>query len=85
MLCSGRGVNAIPQTGTCEHLLEDRSAADLRLTERDLRMLDEAFPAPRAPSRWGCSDEPLAFRTPAAAHRPHSLTCRGMPRDPSHW
>ena len=43
------GVNAIPRAGTREHVLEDRAAVDLRLTEQDLRMLDQAFPPPRGP------------------------------------
>ena len=41
------GVNAIPRAGTPEHVLENRAAVDLRLTEQDLRTLDEAFPPPR--------------------------------------
>ena len=41
-------VTAIPRAGTPEHLLEDRAAVDLRLTEQDLRTLDEAFPPPRS-------------------------------------
>lgn len=41
------GVNAIPRAGTREHVMEDRAAVDLRLTEHDLRSLDEAFPPPR--------------------------------------
>jgi diketogulonate reductase-like aldo/keto reductase len=43
------GVNVIPRAGTEEHVLENRAAVDLRLTEQDLRMLDEAFPPPRSP------------------------------------
>jgi diketogulonate reductase-like aldo/keto reductase len=43
------GVNVIPRAGTREHVLENRAAVDLRLTEPDLRMLDEAFPPPRRP------------------------------------
>jgi diketogulonate reductase-like aldo/keto reductase len=43
------GVNVIPRAGTREHLLENRAAVDLRLSEPDLRMLDEAFPPPRRP------------------------------------
>jgi len=43
------GVNAIPRAGTPAHVLEDRAAVDLRLTEQDLRLLDEAFPPPRGP------------------------------------
>jgi diketogulonate reductase-like aldo/keto reductase len=41
------GVTVIPRAGTREHVLENRAAVDLRLTEPDLRMLDEAFPPPR--------------------------------------
>jgi diketogulonate reductase-like aldo/keto reductase len=43
------GVNVIPRAGTREHVLENRAAVDLRLTEPDLRMLDEAFRPPRRP------------------------------------
>ncbi len=43
------GVNVIPRAGTREHVLENRAAVDLRLTEPDLRMLDQAFPPPRGP------------------------------------
>jgi diketogulonate reductase-like aldo/keto reductase len=43
------GVNTIPRAGTREHVQENRAAVDLRLTEQDLRMLDEAFPPPRGP------------------------------------
>ena len=43
------GVNVIPRAGTREHVLENRAAVDLRLTEPDLRKLDEAFPPPRRP------------------------------------
>ncbi len=41
------GVNVIPRAGTHQHVLENRAAVDLRLTEPDLRMLDQAFPPPR--------------------------------------
>jgi len=43
------GVTTIPRTGTREHVLENRAAVDLRLTEQDLRMLNQAFPPPRGP------------------------------------
>jgi diketogulonate reductase-like aldo/keto reductase len=43
------GVNTIPRAGTREHVLENRAAVDLRLTEQDLRMLDQAFPPPSGP------------------------------------
>jgi diketogulonate reductase-like aldo/keto reductase len=43
------GVEAIPRAGTREHVLENRAAVDLRLTEQDLRTLDESFPPPRGP------------------------------------
>jgi diketogulonate reductase-like aldo/keto reductase len=48
-LMSRDGVNVIPRAGTREHVLENRAAIDLRLTEPDLRMLEEAFPPPRRP------------------------------------
>jgi diketogulonate reductase-like aldo/keto reductase len=38
------GVVAIPRSGTPEHVLEDRGALDLQLTEQDLAELDRAFP-----------------------------------------
>jgi diketogulonate reductase-like aldo/keto reductase len=42
------GVNAIPRASTREHVLQDRAAVDVRLTEDDLRSLDDAFPPPRS-------------------------------------
>lgn len=42
------GVVAIPRAGTPEHVRDNRSAADLRLTKEDLAELDAAFPPPRA-------------------------------------
>lgn len=41
-------VTAIPRAGTREHVLDNRAAVDLRLTEQDLRVLDESFPPPRS-------------------------------------
>jgi diketogulonate reductase-like aldo/keto reductase len=43
------GVNLIPRAGTPQHVVENRAAIGLRLTEADLRLLDEAFPPPRRP------------------------------------
>jgi diketogulonate reductase-like aldo/keto reductase len=43
------GVNTIPRASTREHVLDNRAAVDLRLSEQDLRMLDEACPPPRGP------------------------------------
>jgi len=40
------GVIAIPKAGTPDHVREDHGALALRLTESDLRELDEAFPPP---------------------------------------
>ena len=48
------GVIAIPQAGTPEHVRKDRAAADIQLTQRDLAMLDRAFPPP-------ASKQPLAM------------------------
>ncbi|WGL52513.1 aldo/keto reductase [Nocardioides sp. BP30] len=48
-LMTRRGLTMIPRAGTREHVLENRAAVDLRLTEEDLRMLDDAFPPPRGP------------------------------------
>ncbi|NUP74776.1 MAG: aldo/keto reductase [Sinomonas sp.] len=41
------GVIAIPKSSTAEHTLENRAAAGLRLTDRDLADIDAAFPPPR--------------------------------------
>ncbi len=43
------GVNVIPRAGRKEHVLENRAAVALRLTDRELLLLDEAFPPPRRP------------------------------------
>jgi diketogulonate reductase-like aldo/keto reductase len=40
------GIIAIPKAGTPEHVRENRAALEFRLSERDLAMLDEAFPPP---------------------------------------
>jgi len=40
-------VVAIPKAGTAAHVRENRAAADLRLTDEDLRELDRAFAPPR--------------------------------------
>lgn len=40
------GVIAIPKAARIEHVREDRGAADIRLTKRDLTELDESFPRP---------------------------------------
>jgi diketogulonate reductase-like aldo/keto reductase len=39
-------VIAIPKAGTSAHVRENRAAADLRLTQKDLAELDRAFPPP---------------------------------------
>jgi len=41
------GVVAIPRAGSVEHVRENRSAAELRLTSADRRRLDTLFPRPR--------------------------------------
>jgi diketogulonate reductase-like aldo/keto reductase len=41
------GVLAIPRTGSPEHVRENAAAANLRLTDSDLREIDAAFPPPR--------------------------------------
>lgn len=43
------GVIAIPKAGTREHVQENRSALDVRLTEQDLTELDQDFPPPAEP------------------------------------
>lgn len=42
------GMIAIPKAGTVAHALENAAAADLGLDAQTLRMIDEAFPAPKA-------------------------------------
>jgi diketogulonate reductase-like aldo/keto reductase len=46
-LMTQEGVVVLPRAGTSEHVVENRAAVELPLTEQDLRMLDEAFPPPR--------------------------------------
>jgi diketogulonate reductase-like aldo/keto reductase len=43
------GVVAIVKASTSDHIMEDRSALDLRLTRQDLAELDRAFPPPTRP------------------------------------
>src|SRR5438094_7224755 len=40
------GVIAIPKAADAKHVRENRGAADIKLTKRDLHELDESFPAP---------------------------------------
>ncbi|TMC72352.1 MAG: aldo/keto reductase, partial [Chloroflexi bacterium] len=40
------GVIAIPKAAAPKHVRENRGAADVKLTKRDLDELDESFPAP---------------------------------------
>jgi len=40
------GVIAIPKAADQKHVRENRGAADIKLTKRDLEELDESFPAP---------------------------------------
>jgi len=40
------GVIAIPKAADKKHVQENRGAADIKLTKRDLEELDESFPAP---------------------------------------
>jgi diketogulonate reductase-like aldo/keto reductase len=46
---SHAGVCAIPETGTVEHVRQNRPALDVELREIDLIKLDEAFPPPITP------------------------------------
>jgi diketogulonate reductase-like aldo/keto reductase len=39
-------VIAIPRSGNPRHVMENRAALNLRLTEEDLALLDRAFPPP---------------------------------------
>lgn len=41
---------AIPGSGSAQHTRENRAALDIRLTERDLKELDRAFPPPDGPT-----------------------------------
>lgn len=45
VLCQGQ-VLAIPKAGTVTHVQENRAAAELHLSARDLAALDAAFPRP---------------------------------------
>ena len=40
------GVIAIPKAARMAHVRDNRGAADIRLTKRDLAELDESFPPP---------------------------------------
>ncbi|MBK4737695.1 aldo/keto reductase [Noviherbaspirillum pedocola] len=42
------GVIAIPKASSVEHVLDNRAALDLQLTQSDLDALDRAFPPPRS-------------------------------------
>lgn len=46
-LLARQGVIAIPKTGSVARVRENRAAADLILSETDLRRLDELLPRPR--------------------------------------
>jgi diketogulonate reductase-like aldo/keto reductase len=41
---------AIPGSGSAQHTRENRAALDIRLTDRDLKELDRAFPPPDGPT-----------------------------------
>jgi diketogulonate reductase-like aldo/keto reductase len=43
------GVIAIPRASKREHVQDNRAALDMKLTENDLQILDEAFPPPTRP------------------------------------
>jgi diketogulonate reductase-like aldo/keto reductase len=45
------GVIAIPKASSIDHVRENRSAVEIRLTSADLTELDEAFPPPTKPTR----------------------------------
>ena len=42
-----KGVIAIPKASKPEHVIENRAALEIKLTEEDLRELDQAFPPPK--------------------------------------
>jgi diketogulonate reductase-like aldo/keto reductase len=43
-----RGVVVIPKAGSVEHVLENRGALDVALSNEDMDEIDRAFPAPNA-------------------------------------
>jgi len=45
------GVVVIPKAGDPRHLAENAAAADLQLSENDLRVIDSAYPAPTRKQR----------------------------------
>jgi diketogulonate reductase-like aldo/keto reductase len=47
-LLAQSGTIAIPQSSNVDHVREFRAAADIRLSEDALKMIDAAFPPPRS-------------------------------------
>ena len=44
-----QGMIAIPRASNPEHVQENRAALDIKLTQNDLQLLDQSFPAPTKP------------------------------------
>jgi diketogulonate reductase-like aldo/keto reductase len=44
-----RDMRVLPQSGTLDHVRENRAALDIELTEQDLAELNRAFPQPKGP------------------------------------
>jgi diketogulonate reductase-like aldo/keto reductase len=49
-----KGVCAIPEAGSLEHVRQNRAALDVRLDAEDLAELNAAFPRPRGPVSGLC-------------------------------
>jgi diketogulonate reductase-like aldo/keto reductase len=43
------GIIAIPKAAEAEHLLQNRKALEIQLTDQDLAALDDQFPPPAKP------------------------------------
>jgi diketogulonate reductase-like aldo/keto reductase len=44
---------AIPRASNPEHVQDNRAALDIKLTQNDLQLLDQSFPAPTKPVPLG--------------------------------
>lgn len=44
-----QGMIAIPRASNPEHVQDNRGPLDIKLTQNDLQLLDQAFPAPTKP------------------------------------
>jgi diketogulonate reductase-like aldo/keto reductase len=48
-----QGMIAIPRASNPEHVQDNRAALDIKLTQNDLQLLDQSFPAPTKPVPLG--------------------------------